>query len=274
MHTPLGRLIEPSELARHLDDKRLIIVDVSSPDNYQNGHIPGAIHLPPGALMLGKPPAPGKLPELDELDDLFSYLGLTPDKHLVAYDDEGGGWAGRLLWTLDVIGHHNWSYLDGGIHAWRDDGLQLCTEIARPEETDYHCHLQPGPLAELEDVLASLEDPNSIVWDARSREEYLGLRSPAARHGHIPGAVNLDWLDLMDRNRSLRLKPLAQIRETLAGLGITADKTIYTHCQSHHRSGLTYLVGQLLGLNIKAYHGSWGEWGNRADTPIKQGAEP
>ncbi len=274
MHTPLGRLIEPSELALHLDDKQLIIVDVSSPDNYRNGHVPGAIHLPPGALMRGKPPVPGKLPELEDLNDLFSYLGLSPDKHVVAYDDEGGGWAGRLLWTLDVIGHHQWSYLDGGIHAWRDDGLQLCTEIARPEQTDYHCQLHPGPLAELEDVLASLGQPDSIVWDARSREEYLGLRSPALRHGHIPGAAHLDWLDLMDRNRSLRLKPLEEIRATLAGLGISADKTIYTHCQSHHRSGLSYLVGQLLGLNIKAYHGSWGEWGNREDTPIKQGAEP
>ena len=274
MPTAYDRLLEPRELAARLGDPQLIIVDVSSPERYHAGHVPGAIHLPPAALMRGTAPAPGKLPEQAQLDALFSWLGLAPDRHVIAYDDEGGGWAGRLLWTLDVIGHDRWSYLDGGIHAWAGDGLPLETEPRQPASAPCHCQVRPGPLAELEEVLAQIGRPDSIVWDARSREEYLGLRSPSARHGHIPGAVHLDWLELMDRERALRLKPLEQLRQTLAGLGITPDKTIYTHCQSHHRSGLSYLVGRLLGLDIRAYHGSWGEWGNRPDTPINQGAAP
>ena len=62
------------------------------------------------------------------------------------------------------------------------------------------------------------------------------------------------------------------LEEVLAGLGLNGDKVIITHCQSHHRSGLSYMVGRLLGLNIRAYHGSWSEWGNRQDTPIELAA--
>lgn len=90
------------------------------------------------------------------------------------------------------------------------------------------------------------------------------------RAGHIPGAINYEWTQAMDPGRHYRLKPLNKLKSELAALGITADKKIITHCQSHHRSGLTYLVAKLLGFSdVKAYPGSWCEWGNRDDTPIE-----
>ena len=101
----------------------------------------------------------------------------------------------------------------------------------------------------------------------RSAKEYAGLRSGSARHGHIPGAVNLDWELLKDSRRQLRL--VENLDEIAASLGLLQAKQIITHCQSHHRSGLSYLVGRLLGLNIKAFHGSWAEWGNEPNTPIE-----
>ena len=73
----------------------------------------------------------------------------------------------------------------------------------------------------------------------------------------------------MDHQNGLRIRPDA--REYLAAKGLTADKQIVTHCQSHHRSGFTYLVGKTLGLNIEAYHGSWAEWGSHPDTPVETG---
>ena len=94
----------------------------------------------------------------------------------------------------------------------------------------------------------------------------------AQRGGHIPGAINLDWLELIDRDNQMRLKDLTELQARLNELGITADKTVITHCQTHHRSGLSYLLMKILGYpHIKGYHGSWGEWGNSETTPIEIG---
>ncbi|HAJ41552.1 MAG TPA: thiosulfate sulfurtransferase, partial [Alcanivorax sp.] len=113
MTAQLPLLLEPADLAAHLDDDNLLIVDLSKDQVYDQAHVPGAVHLDFKRLLAGTQPAPGLLPSDDALSALFSELGLTPDTQVVAYDDEGGGWAGRLLWTLDVIGHKKYSYLNG-----------------------------------------------------------------------------------------------------------------------------------------------------------------
>ena len=268
-------MLNTDQLAQNLNNDGLLLVDVSKTASYQQHHIPGAVHIAPGSLQCGIKPAVGKIPDTASLSALFAGIGLQPEHHVIAYDDEGGGWAGRLIWTLDAIGHRNYSFLDGGIIAWLAENRP--TESGQPEITasTYSVErLDPTPIAEIDDILPQLGSSDFGVWDARSAEEYLGSKVLASRGGHIPGAANLDWLELMDKNNHLRLKPLAQISAKLDQRGLTPDKHIVTHCQSHHRSGLTYLVAKILGYpNIKAYHGSWGEWGNREDTPVATGQE-
>ncbi len=249
---------------------QVLLIDVSSPDNYVNGHIPGAIHVPPGALLCGVAPAPGKLPDQNQLQQLCSAIGLTSDTHVVAYDDEGGGWAGRMLWTLEVLGHKKYSYLNGGIHAWRGAGFDIETDVSQPQATDYQPQIHSDPIAEIEDIIPRLNDSGFRVWDARSPEEYRGERSGSARSGHIPGAINIDWLELIDNQNHSRLIDLEVLRTHLARVELGPDKDIVTHCQSHHRSSLSWLAMKLLDYpSVKAYHGSWGEWGNREDTPVE-----
>lgn len=265
----LPLLIEAPLLAPLLDDPRLLIIDLSSEANYQHQHIPGAVHLSPAALKTGTPPAPGKLPSAEQLSAVFSQIGLTPERHVVAYDDEGGGWAGRLIWTLDVLGHQHSSYLNGGIHAWAAAGLPLSSEAVKLTASDYQAQIHQQPIAEIEDILAGIATPDQAIWDARSAAEYRGEKVLAARGGHIPGAINIDWLELIDDDNHKRLINLQQLQQRLEQLGLSRDKTIITHCQTHHRSGLTYLAMKILGYpNIKAYPGSWSEWGNHQELPI------
>jgi thiosulfate/3-mercaptopyruvate sulfurtransferase len=270
MSLNLPLLIEPNQLQPLLGNPELLIIDTCQPQTYAQLHIPGAVHIKPNELVCGLPPAPGKLPSLAQLTALLARIGYSADKHIVVYDDEGGGWAGRFIWTLDVIGHKHYSLLDGGLHSWAKEQHPVTNEVPVVQATAVSVTIHPEVIAELETVLASLQDPNVKIWDARSKEEYLGLRSSSARAGHIPGAVNLDWLDTMDKSRNLRLLPLEQLRDTLATLGIREGNTIITHCQSHHRSGLTYIIAKLLGFTVLGYHGSWGEWGNNADVPIEK----
>ena len=272
MPLALPLVVEPAALAAVLTDPGLLIVDLCQPQNWQQLHIPGAVHVHPGELVCGIPPASGKLPSLAQLNELFSHIGYRPDQHIVVYDDEGGGWAGRFIWTLDVIGHRHYSLLDGGLRSWYNERHPVTGEIREVETTSVNLTLHTDVIAELDTVLNSLKDPNVKIWDARSPEEYMGLRSGAARAGHIPGAINLDWLEVMDKNRNQRLLPLPVLREKLHQLGISDGNTIITHCHSHHRSGLTYVVAKALGFKVLGYHGSFGEWGNDPNVPIEKQA--
>jgi len=272
MNQPLPRLLQPDQLGE-IPRAGLLLIHVADAAAYHQAHLPGAVLVEPRALVSGAPPAPGRLPDVARLEALFSALGYRPDLQIVVYDDEGGGWAGRFVWTLDVIGHRQWSYLDGGIQAWHAAGLPLETGAgAHPEPVPVSLTIDTGPIAETEDVLAAMADPDQIVWDVRSAEEYRGERSGSMRAGHVPGAVHLDWMALKDHTAQLRLRP--DLAALLAGHGIDASKRVITHCQSHHRSGLSYLVGRLLAFpGIRAYHGSWAEWGNRPDTPVAVGSD-
>ena len=254
-------LISPEALAaRSAED--LLIVQVTSRQVYDAAHVPRAVHVEPAELISGVPPATGRLPDRDRLNALFQRIGYVHGAEVVVLDDEGGGWAGRFAWTLDVIGNDNWRYLDGGLHAWHGAGLPLSREAVVPRPSNVEVDVDTGPIAEAEEIIAALDDPAVLVWDCRSAREFVV--------GHIPDAVNVDWLELMDRGRHLRL--IEDAEALLARHGIVRERDIVTHCQTHHRSGLTYMTARLLGFpRIRAYHGSWSEWGSRADTPIETG---
>lgn len=262
-------VITAEELAAQLDGKTPpLVAQVTTAEAYHAGHVPGAVHVEPSDLVSGIPPASGRLPSVARLTAVFRGMGYDHDRTVVTLDDEGGGWAGRLAWTLDIIGNSHWRYLDGGLRAWHAAGLPLTREPTPVVPTTVDITVDTGPVAEAEDILEHLDDPELVIWDCRSRAEFDGRRRAAKRVGHIPGAVNLDWLDLMDRDRDLRL--IDDPRALLARHGVLAERDVITHCQTHHRSGLTYLVARLLGFpRIRAYHGSWSEWGNREDTPVE-----
>lgn len=268
--TELPLLIEPAELAARLDDPRLRIVDLNGPALHARVHVPGAIPLDYASLVVPRPPIAADLPSAEQLAAAFASIGLTPEHHVVAYDDEGNGRASRLLWTLDVIGHRGASLLNGGLRAWLAEGRPTESGARAVAPGSYPVRFAGNAAVDKDYVLAHLGDPDVVLVDARTPEEYAGINRRAARAGHIPGAVNFNWTDAMDPARQLRLKDPAALRKAFEALGVTPDKEVITYCQTHHRSSHTYMVLRVLGYpRVKSYPGSWSEWGNLPDTPIE-----
>ena len=275
MDEPAALLIEPERMLAGDAPDGALAVHVGDARGYADAHLPGAALVTPRMLQRGVPPAIGELPGSEALSALGTSLRLAESPFLVVYDDEGGAWAGRLIWTLDVLSYPRCAYLDGGLHAWRAAGGPLRSGPP-PEPAPapaYRAALNDAPLIAREELLARLGDPGLAIWDARTAEEYRGTRALAARGGHIPGALHCEWLECVDRERDFRLRGLETARARLSGIGLDAAEVV-THCHTHHRSGLTYLVGRLLGWRIRAYPGSWADWGNREDTPVATGPEP
>jgi thiosulfate/3-mercaptopyruvate sulfurtransferase len=266
-----GRLplvVEPEELQTVLDRDDIFIVDLSPP--YHQSHIPNSVHLDYSRLISPRPPITGLLPEPAQLSALFSSLGLSSDTHVVAYDDEGGGKACRLLWTLDVVGHGHYSLLNGGLNAWLNEHHPTTNRRRTLVPSCYTVHINDKAIADKNYIRAHLYRPDTLIVDCRSPSEYVGHDVRAQRGGHIPGAVNIEWTRAIDQNRNLRIKSPNELRKLFEGAGVTPDKEAITYCHSHRRSAFGYFVLKSLGYaQVRGYPGSWSEWGNDPDTPIE-----
>lgn len=263
----LPLVIEPIDLLKRLNTPDLVLVDVGSIERYQQAHIANAICVEPKQTQSQRGIV-GLLPDKQVLEELFGSLGHHSEVTYVVYDDEGGGWAGRFIWLLDSIGHSNYHYLNGGLRAWLQEGYPLSRVQPEINITKPKLTIVGYPTATLDYVQSRLGAEDLVIWDARSAAEYDGEKVLAAKAGHIPGAINFEWVLGMDFQKGFRIRN--DMAECLEQLGITKDKEVITHCQTHHRSGFTYLVAKALGYpRIKAYAGSWFEWGNTPDTLVE-----
>ena len=271
-------LIEAEQLLPHLGHDKLRIVDLSRSSVYDQLHIPHAIHVKPKQLLRQEEQASGLLSDVEALQALIEYLNISPEHHVVVYDDEGGAWAGRLIWNLHCLGFKNTSLLNGGIHAWLAAGYPTSSEVEKLTPVENLFEINQTDIdqyrVEYPELLDKVQNNTIQIWDCRTEDEYTGLRLAARRGGHIPNARHFEWSTALNRENHLKLHPLERTQQRLEQLGFNLNEPVVVYCQSHHRSGLAYILGRLLGWNIQAYDGAWSEWGNRLDSPIITGELP
>jgi len=230
----LPLIIEPEALQAIQDNENLLIIDLSTPKQYQQAHIPDAVFIDYGHIVGMSQPYTGLLPEAKSFAHIINSLGITPDTHIVAYDEEGGGKAARLIWTLHAMGHNKTSMLNGGLIAWYREKFPLSNEsvTSQPNANDqqYAVDFSLQPVVADTDYIKSHLDQNDVaLLDARSIDEYMGQAKYAQKTGRIPGAKHFEWSRAMDESANYRLLAKETLQPMLNELGLTQDKEIIVY---------------------------------------------
>ncbi len=273
----MSPLIEIEEL-RSLTGHPIIIDARAGADTYQRylaGHLEGAQYVDLDKDLALKPADPAyggrhPLPPIEDFAKLLGKLGITPESHVIVYDDKAAAFGGaRLWWMLKAIGHQNVQVLNGGLQAIINAGIPLSTE---PYTVD---PVQPYPIpadysgtVDLEEAGNAAKDDNKMVIDVRETPRYLGLAEPIDLiAGHIPGAVNLPYtLNLDATGKYLPADDLKKTYEKLFGNVKPGD--VIVHCGSGVTACHTLLGMDYAGIKgPQLYVGSWSEW-SRRDLPI------
>jgi thiosulfate/3-mercaptopyruvate sulfurtransferase len=270
----MDTLVSAAWLKQHINDPDLVILDctvVTMPDandprgisnvsgrpDYELGHIPNAGFADlKGELCHSNGPIEFDLLSPEEFCAAMGKLGVNDGSRVVLYDASYTGWAARVWWMLRWVGFDKAAILDGGLAAWTSSGNALSLEpVNRPAGT-----LTPRPRPELiahhEEVLASIDNDDVILVDTLPEPFYRGEMSIYPRPGHIPHAVNINGLGLLDKTGHL----LAQ--DTLDSMHpFDHNARIITYCGGGIVASTEAFVLTRLGFkNVAVYMASLEEW--------------
>jgi thiosulfate/3-mercaptopyruvate sulfurtransferase len=173
---------------------------------------------------------------------------------------------------LEYLGHNKVNIINGGLSAWVAAGGQLTTEVISPLQTQYQAKLREDIVVDKEHVVAHLNYPNTILVDARgSSDIFRGEQKldNVLRDGHIPGAVHVPWHQNVDI-QSGKWKSAEDLLKMYEREGVTKDKEVIIYDECLWVGTINYFSLRLLGYpKVKAYDGSWNEWGNDLWLPIE-----
>ncbi len=265
-------LVDTQWLLDHLDDEGVRLVEISTkPEDYAAGHLPGALHFH-GVAELTNPEdaTQGQILTQAGLSELMSRNGIGNEDTVVFYDRSSNLWASRAYWALKYYQHDDVRIYNGGATRWLADSQELSADTVNVEATEYVAGEADDALrTTTEYVLEHLEDEDALLCDTRSLDEFAGTDARAAKGGHVPGAINVEWVHAVNEDGTF--KDASTLYDLYTKAGFAPDKEIITYCQTGVRGAHTWFVlSELLGFpNVRNYDGSWEEYGNREDTPVQ-----
>ena len=269
-------LIEPTELMNLEGKEHISIIDFRKREDFDKGHIPGAIPIWRTDIEDRDAPVRGLIASREAMESLLSGLGISSEDTLVVYDDRGGVDAARLWWVLQVYGFDKTRLLNGGLQHWESQNGPLSTDHTSfpPKTFRFEGPGRPSLRIEKDRVLALLDNPEWLLIDTRSADEYSGKRQKegAAAAGRIPGSINIDWAEAVHYHKDMTFRSVEDLRKKYRRIPENPDQPIIAYCHSGVRSAHTsFVLTQLLGYQeVHNYDGSWLEWSTFAGAPIEK----
>lgn len=267
-------------LESHLNDKNLVIVHVANDSSgYTKAHIPQARFLSWSSVATTRNGLANELPPVATLVKAVRELGIAQNSRVVLYDEAAGLQAARAYVALDYLGlGDNASLLDGHWKVWQSEKRPSDNQILKHVVTKFEPQLNLN-------VISALNQVEDIVWlkkntsgssiqllDARPAAQFSGAEpgEGISRGGHLPGAVNIFWMDHVQSEARPLLKSVDELKALFAKQGLKPGQLIMTYCRTGGQASHSYFISRYLGYNTRLYDGSFSEWSASPERPVER----
>lgn len=255
-------------MAEFKKNKDIVVVDASNEDNYKK-HIPNAVSIP-HTMLYKDGDIEGLIKSPEELAKIFGEKGISNTTPVIIYDDGSSKYNTRVYWILKYAGADNVRLLHKDLDKeWRKVRLPLTAGDSKVKPTTFTPKVNEAVIAEIGDVKKGINDPNVIIVDARTPEEYNGTSTKSESKGHIKGAININYEEFLTDNGDY--KSAEEIQEIAKNHGLSPDKEIIAYCRTSVRPSVIYAALTGVGYNnVKVYDGAYNEWVADTSNPIEK----
>ena len=263
-------IIEAKRLAEYIGQEGVVIVDMQAEEDYAAAHVPGAVNIPVGSVLVNLP-VENMLASKGKITGVLSGAGIGNDTRVVIYDEGRSLNASRLWWSMLVYGKDDVKVVNGGMPAIQRAGIEMTDSLPEVVPAEFTATDRKGDYtADMRAVRAKADDPREgvILLDTRSNQEYLD-------EGKIPGAMMIDYMNNFYKDGTLINTQAARIN--YIEKGVRAESEVILYCRTSMRAAVTFLRLYDAGYrNLKIYDGAWVEWTASGANPVDMptGANP